>query len=410
MGVGVRGSDKQTYMPNSFFDYFFAEGTPVVYNTVHEYIGTPGTNIGKTVYEYDYDQNYLYQTRSRSSFVSPLIDDYRNSYLFGSLLGKLVYKVVNGNYVLQQKTGYQYEMLGDNSTITQVRQAYVRSDMAGGGALGSYNFTYEENYEFDYSSYAIQSGLKRLLRETDTTIENGVYLANKKVYEYDVANLYLPRKIKQYNSKGDSIVKINTYPTDLNTDPMYSAMISRNMISPVIEEVAKKNNVAELSRKKTNYNYSFTRILPVSVQSSIWGNGLETEVTFNQYDAQGNLLEYLDKSGITTSIVWGYNYSLPVARITGASYSAVHGAVNVAALQSLTGQALRDALSPLYSISGLTNVYTYEPLKGLSSQTDPSGKIVFYEYDAFSRLKLIKDLNGKILKQYDYQYKAPITQ
>lgn len=411
LGVGVRGSNKQTYMPNSFYDYFFAEGTPVVYNTVHEYIGTPGTNIGKNVYEYDYNEDYLYQTRFRRSFVSPLVDDYRNSFLFGSLLGKSVYKVVNGNYVLQQKNGYQYEKQTNGDTRAQVRQVYIRSDMAGGGNLGSYNPTYEENYEFDYSLYFVNSGLKRLLQETDTTLENGVYLTNKRVYEYDATSVYQPRKIKEFNSKGDSIVRTNTYPTDLHTDPVYSAMITRNMVSPVIEEVAKKNDITELSRKKINYNNSFTRILPVSMQNSILGNPLETEVTFNQYDAQGNLLEYLDKSGITTSIIWGYNYSFPVARITGSSYSAAQGVINISALQTLTGHALRDALNPLYTLTGsLVNVYTYEPLKGLSSQTDPSGKIMFYEYDGFGRLKVIKDQEGKILKQYDYQYKVPVTQ
>jgi YD repeat-containing protein len=48
--------------------------------------------------------------------------------------------------------------------------------------------------------------------------------------------------------------------------------------------------------------------------------------------------------------------------------------------------------------------YTYNPLIGVTSQTDPSGKITYYEYDVFNRLKVIRDINKNIIKQFDYQY------
>lgn len=46
--------------------------------------------------------------------------------------------------------------------------------------------------------------------------------------------------------------------------------------------------------------------------------------------------------------------------------------------------------------------YTYDPLVGMTSITDEKGKISFYEYDNFKRLKNVKDQNGNIVKSYEY--------
>jgi YD repeat-containing protein len=49
--------------------------------------------------------------------------------------------------------------------------------------------------------------------------------------------------------------------------------------------------------------------------------------------------------------------------------------------------------------------YTYKPLVGMTSMTDPRGVKIFYEYDDFNRLKCIKDNNGNIIQKFDYHYK-----
>ncbi len=48
--------------------------------------------------------------------------------------------------------------------------------------------------------------------------------------------------------------------------------------------------------------------------------------------------------------------------------------------------------------------YTYDPLVGLTSQSDIQNVATLYEYDSFNRLLRIRDKDGFVAKQYDYQY------
>ncbi|MDQ0638343.1 YD repeat-containing protein [Pedobacter sp. W3I1] len=50
--------------------------------------------------------------------------------------------------------------------------------------------------------------------------------------------------------------------------------------------------------------------------------------------------------------------------------------------------------------------YTYDPTIGITSSNDAKGMTTYYEYDAFMRLKHIKDQDGNIVKAFDYHFKS----
>jgi hypothetical protein len=63
----------------------------------------------------------------------------------------------------------------------------------------------------------------------------------------------------------------------------------------------------------------------------------------------------------------------------------------------------------LYPVNAQITTYTYTPLIGITSQCDASNKIIYYEYDGFGRLKLIRDENKNVVQQFDYKYQQPIN-
>jgi hypothetical protein len=58
-----------------------------------------------------------------------------------------------------------------------------------------------------------------------------------------------------------------------------------------------------------------------------------------------------------------------------------------------------------YPKGALMTTYIYTPMLGITQAIDAANGIVNYEYDSFNRLRLIKDADGNVVKQYSYNYK-----
>jgi hypothetical protein len=76
---------------------------------------------------------------------------------------------------------------------------------------------------------------------------------------------------------------------------------------------------------------------------------------------------------------------------------------------TISGSGLIDEVRFCPQAAQMTT-YTYIPLVGISSISDINGDITYYEYDGFNRLRIVKDVQGNILKSHQYNYANTISQ
>ena len=53
----------------------------------------------------------------------------------------------------------------------------------------------------------------------------------------------------------------------------------------------------------------------------------------------------------------------------------------------------------------LVTTYTYDPLVGMTSMTDPRGYTTTYHYDDLNRLEYVKDPYGNLYTKNEYNYR-----
>jgi YD repeat-containing protein len=144
---------------------------------------------------------------------------------------------------------------------------------------------------------------------------------------------------------------------------------------------------------------------PVSAFSptSIFSGVIQRDFKYNPVPvstylfSEGQPVEIIQRNGLTTSYIWGFNNTVPIVKSVGSSYSTLNTAyINL-------GINLRN--DPSLSKAQLST-YTYiNPIVGITSVTDANGRLLTYEYDKLGRLIRIKDHDGSIIKQFKYHYK-----
>jgi YD repeat-containing protein len=244
-------------------------------------------------------------------------------------------------------------------------------------------------------------------------------------YAYDnPAHIQLTRtETKASNS--DSLKSKTYYPQDVQNQYSYmDSLISHYRIAEKIKE-EKYVNGQIVSTMLVKYNDWGNNIYkPWYISSSTYSNPLEPRSRFYKIDnTNWNPLEFSKEDDVHLSYVWGYQKTKPVIEGKGVSFDDLSTAVNLTnsnldqllsstGIGDLTLQTQRDDWrefnknlrnQPLL-LNAMITTYTYKPLVGLSSTTDPNGITTYYEYDTYGRLIFVRDNDYNIVKKYDYHY------
>ncbi len=271
-----------------------------------------------------------------------------------------------------------------------------------------------------YTNFLMKSVNKEYIQDIDIRVsdDNNIKkIVTTQIYEYENPVDKLSKKTVIFP---DGIVnEINyLYAHEKNNQKLINA----NMIGfPLETTVIKKENTTAsaktLSKTETKYDNP-AHLFPTSVLSyDFQTDNPSTEVTYDKYDSKGNLQQYTGKDGVSTVIIWGYNKTQPIAKIEGAKLtdiqqSLIDAIVNASNTDSLAG-ANNDETTLLSALNSFRNslsayqitTYTYDPLIGVRSITAPSGIRESYLYDSANRLEKVIDVNGKVLKEFKYNYK-----
>ena len=328
--------------------------------------------------------------------------------------------------------------------------SYYSFDYFGGYFLDSY---------FDFNIYTIETGKKEL---SGKKVYN--YYPNDTIvtqYHFEYSN-HLLSKETITNSKGGVTINYTLYPLNYASGTTFiDNMVSNNLINYPIEKVSllKNGSVQKvISGSVTKYkaggkglpdsqwllkidnpvninSFKFSNVvtgnLPFDGTTQIFStdNLYSEKISFDNYDSKGNLLEYHKESDIIRSYIWGYKEIYPVVEGGNISHIDLENVLSTT-LNNLGYDNLDELLSEICDISVPENkalwksfnselrillislfpesyisTYTYDPLIGMTSKTDPNGFTTYYQYDNFGRLKYIKDNEGNILEQYEYHYK-----
>ncbi|GEN68109.1 DUF5977 domain-containing protein [Chryseobacterium rhizosphaerae] len=356
---------------------------------------------------------------------------YKGAYSRAHERGNLLKKIIlNQTQDTIQVTNYKYKSLLnqnllDNGNIKKLSDDFIiKTTPAPGYIVQNFNIEtivskqFTEPYKLSSTEVINYYGNNKNSSKEELTYSS--YLKNYNT----VAN-------KLNSSNGTSNLVKLSYPSDFGTQ--YNSLIDKNIVAVPIKITKEKNNLPIATTIFEYTQSSSSNILNLYKQFSGRNNDPSNtnkvlKKTNDLYDNKNNLIQYTDNEASTKVAIYGYNQTLPIALIEGATYAEL---MQIFGLDPANTQSylnldivkksdldvdtateidLFSTLDAFRKVLGNKNyqitTYTQDPLVGVTRVTLPSGVTEVYKYNKDSKLEKIQNEEGSLLKKYKYHYAA----
>ena len=432
-----------TYYSSSRIPGVPVEDTRIYYSKVTETVtGNNSLEVLRNIYEYDPNnlknitrifaaqqsigtsehgfKRYIGAEAPSNRFRPRLFNKHtiESNWAAGNQLKKTVYKQENGTFVPVECVTNTYQKYNERYipvSLFSRSMIYLRDEHAHPYDI----FPHTHFSDFFFFNVYVRTGCSRLKSTTTERYFGNTLMTESLVYEYN--SLDYPARSgdnmqvrKQTYSVGDkNYIRRFYYPADYPANT-YTFMCARNNIVPVVKEELEVNGTTA-SVQNTYSSLTLGGTSQVKQTGSVsMLNGVETGRQGISYDEHGNPACLTKPGEPTVCYLWGYSGSYPVAEIKNAAYSAVVSAMGGEAVVKAMAKAIVLSANDITKLNALrtalpqaeVSVYTYNPLIGVTSVTDPSGRKVSYEYDNAGRLQRMLDEDGNPLQKYEYMIKG----
>lgn len=295
-------------------------GQHVYYQSVLEkYKGTNGDN-GMTEHLYTYFAGGNIGSRHRMGnriLTAPyeVLPDFVRGETFTN-----IYKSNGSSYDLVKKTERSFRL----ENLTEYYNYVINKNY-------DYNTVYNPPMEAEFMPYDVEQTYINCYTPRLDWVEETEYLANGNTlvtrtdYEYNNSSYTYPNKIKTTGSDNIEQRVERKYPPDVSG---YSFMVSRNIISPVMEEktfqgTGTSNLLATKTRHYKDWFNDTKVITPEWVNLTLRNNSTGQKILYYSYDNMGNPLDMAKENDARVSYLWDYGKSYVVAKVNGANASDV---------------------------------------------------------------------------------------
>ncbi|MBB6500928.1 hypothetical protein [Pedobacter cryoconitis] len=367
-------------------------------------------------------------------------------------------RLKNYNFFHQRTNGssltcdlVRYDIVAEYQTITQVAKVPLNEVISEYDASGNV-LTNTKTYTYNFNS------LKSSKVETDNS--DGMHSIFNMTYvnDLDLTQASIQPDYAGYKNLSDNNINalVESFVQQKKPDNSLSTIAGTLVTYKPNLPLPGASYVLRTSTPLDSFN-------PISVSTAgiTKDAHYDLDQSLDQYDTKGNLLQLTNNSVSTKCYLWGFNKQYPIAQVTNAtsnnifytgfeegdgntspedcktghlSYSGNYnktlagvdnGAYKLTYWQktagnwslqvldvNVTGNSYSIALSGqiddvrFYPTYSQMTTYTYDPLVGVTSSTDPKNQITYYEYDSLQRLMNIRDKDKNIIKHNTYHYQG----